>query len=305
MQTNPAVSSLSTSVMITRKDDVPLKVFYDYWADIHGVLAARAEGAFEYFQHRLGTPLPEFFQGLKGVDQHPAQGDPIVGLAEITFLTPEDRVRLVSSAAVGQMVVDEQNVLKGTYMYSTGPGNAQTLTDRTGVPTPQGDSGDYRLIVFVRQAQDVTADEFRGFLRSELAAVMAQSADVIKTRLHLLEKFEEQAWPTPNVDHRRSVEQQYDAYLELVFADEESAVRFSRSTEMLELGTHVHRYIAALVTYPDFETYTMVFAGRPTQVGLRGLSAFRTLAALNEPANQKSRDLLSVIFGDNVLEPLV
>ena len=304
MAEKPIVSRLSTSVMITRKDEIPLSVFYDYWSDIHGVLAAKAEGAFEYFQHRLGSPIENFFVDMQAVDQTAPEGDPIVGLAEITFVTPEDRERLIQSAAVGQMVIDEQNVLKGTYMYSTAPGNAETVVDRTKLRAPQGLTGDYRVILFVRQAESVSQSAFRAFVRNELMKTMVSSPFVIKARLHLLEAFDEAAWPTPNVDHRRTASQRYNAYVELAFADEASAGHFVQSTEMRKIAATADRHIAALTTYPDVETYTMVFGGRPTQAGLRGSSAFRTLAAIHEPENQRSLPLLNVMFGNAVLPPL-
>jgi hypothetical protein len=304
MSQAPIVSSLSTSVMITRREDVSLKVFYDYWSDIHGVLAAKAEGAFEYFQHRLGAPIDNFFDGMNAVDQTSPEGDPIVGLAEITFLTEGDREKLIRSAAVGQMVIDEQNVLKGTYMYSTGPGNAETVVDRTKIRAPQGATGDYRVIAFLRQADQCTTADFRSYVRETLLPTMRGSPLVMKARLHLLEVFDEGAWPTPNVDHRRGASQRYNAYIELAFDSEAATTRFVRSAEMLETASKAAPFVASISTYPDFETYTMVFGGRPTQAGLRGLSAFRTLEAIREPENQRSLQLLNVMFGAAVLPPL-
>lgn len=303
MLQSPPKSDLSTSVMITRKDDVPLNVFYDYWSDIHGVLAARAEGAFEYFQHRLGAPIDGFLQGTSSIDQTPSAGDAIVGLAEITFETSEDREKLIRSAAVGQMILDEQNVLKGTYMYSTAPGNAQTVVDRTTDHAPQGPTGDYQVIVFLRRADSATETEFRAFVRNKLMATITEDTNVLKARLHLLEAYDEAAWPTPNVDHQRTVNQQYDAYIELAFNSEDSARRFTGSARMGQTTFEAARLIAAATTYPD-EIYTMVFGGRPTQAGLRGLSAFRTLRAIKEPQNERSKPLLDVLFGDAVLAPL-
>lgn len=290
--------------MITRKDDISLQVFYDYWSDIHGVLAAKAEGTFEYFQHRLGAPIEDFFGGMDAVDQVAPGGDPIIGLAEITFLTLKDREKLIQSAAVGQMVIDEQNVLKGTYMYSTAPGNAETLIDRTKVRAPQGATGDYRVIAFIRKSRDVTEAEFRSFVRETLLLTVSGSPLVMKVRLHLLEAFDEGAWPTPNVDHKRGASQRYNAYIELAFESEAAATRFANSTEMLDTASKAEPFIASIATYPDFETYTMVFGGRPTQAGLRGLSAFRTLEAIHEPQNQRSLPLLNVMFGATALPPL-
>ena len=189
-------------------------------------------------------------------------------------------------------------------MYSTAPGNAETVVDRTKVRAPQGLTGDYRVILFVRQAESVSQSAFRAFVRNELMKTLVSSPFVIKARLHLLEAFDEAAWPTPNVDHRRTASQRYNAYVELAFADEASASHFVQSADMRKIAATADRHIAALTTYPDVETYTMVFGGRPTQAGLRGSSAFRTLAAIHEPENQRSLPLLNVMFGNAVLPPL-
>jgi hypothetical protein len=126
----------------------------------------------------------------------------------------------------------------------------------------------------------------------------------MKARFHLLEAFDEGAWPTPNVDHKRGASQRYNAYIELAFQSEAVATRFARSAEMLDTSSKAEPFIASIATYPEFETYTMVFGGRPTQAGLRGLSAYRTLAAIHEPENQRSLPLLNVMFGSMAHPPL-
>jgi hypothetical protein len=295
---------LSFNVLITRRDDVTLDVFYDYWGDIHGVMAARADGAADYWQHRLAGPIEDFFPAMAGVDQAAPGGDPIVGMAEITFAAEADRSALVSSAAVRQMVIDEQNVLKGTYLYASAPGNTLTLVDRLETNAPQGAPEGFCVLIFARQAQRTSQEQFRHFMRTTLAEYFVTSSDVNKVRIHLLEPYDSAAWPTPNVDHARNANQQYQAFIELAFHNVETAMRFTRSDELAALRRELPANVRALTTYVNFETHTLVYGGRPTQAGLRGVSAMRTLHAVGQPANERSMDVLKVLFGDQVLEPL-
>jgi hypothetical protein len=295
-------AQISTSVMITRKDAVPLNVFYDYWGDVHGVLAARGEGVAYYWQHRFGAALPDFFRLPSSVDQAVPSGDPIAGMAEITFESPEDRGALIGSAVAGEMVLDEQNVLKGTYMYSTGPGNAITLLDRFESNSPQGVPDGYSVMTFIRQAEDVSVGQFRSFV-SEFARQLKETQGVMKVRFHLLEAYDSAAWPTPHVDHERAADQQYQAYIELALDTQADALSpaFDRTISALTNG--IQENVSALTTYPSFQKNTMRYAGRPTVAGLRGLSAMRTLAAVGDPANEKALSMLRLIFGEAVLEP--
>jgi hypothetical protein len=296
-------AQLSTSVLITRRDRVPLNVFYDYWGDVHGVLAARGEGVANYWQHRFGPALPGFFPSPPTVAQNVPSGDPIVGMAEITFESSQDRGKLIGGAVAGAMVMDEQNVLKGTYMYSTGPGNAVTLLDRFESNTPQGAPDGYSVMTFIRQAENVSTKQFRSFLRDEVAAALAKTVGVMKVRLHLLEAYDSAAWPTPNVDHERAADQQYHAYLELAFNTKAEATGAPFAKALTALAESLQKHVSALTTYPTFQKNTMRYGGRPTFAGLRGLSALRTLTAIGDPANEKELSMLKLIFGDAVLQP--
>lgn len=299
-------SQLSTSVMIARKDDIPLNVFYDYWGDVHGVLAARADGASHYWQHRLGAPLPGFFPVAAGIDQTPPTGVSIVGLAEITFADSAGREALIRSEAAAQMVTDEQNVLKATFMYSTAPGNAITLLDRFDSNIPQGAPKGYNVLAFIRKADTgVSVDGFRDFIRTTLSPMLTKLSGVMKVRVHLLEAYDSAAWPTPNVDHERAPSQQYNAYIELAFENEQAALAFPTSHGLETLNELLIANVSAITSYPSFHKNTMVYGGRPTYAGLRGTSAIRTLAAVGNPSNEQALPLLRLIFGEAVEQPLV
>jgi hypothetical protein len=296
-------AQMSTSVMISRKDNVPLSLFYDYWGDVHGVLAARGEGVANYWQHRFANAIPSFFKMLEDVVQSAPVGDPIVGLAEISFETAEGREALIRSAVAGQMVMDEQNVLKATYMYSSAPGNALTLLDRSHSNAPQGAPEGYSVMTFIRRLANAPTAQFRTFVQEQLCDVLKTTAGVTKVRMHLLEPYDSAAWPTPNVDHERTDVQQYHAYLELAFENEAESASAAFANALLPLAGGFRKYVAAMTTYPVFQQNTMRYEGRPTFAGLRGLSAQRTLTAIGDPANEKELPMLRLIFGDAVLRP--
>lgn len=298
-----ARAQLGLSCVLVNKDGVPDDLMKAYWGDIHGPLGSRNKGVDGYWEHWLGKGLPNFFQGISGVDQKLPAGAPISGLAEISFRSTDEIAKLKISPSVGQIMLDEQNIFSRTNMYATAPGNTVTVTDRTKTNATEGKPEGYSVFVFVRKSGTVSTDQFRSFFKNDFAATLAKSSDVLKVRYQLYEKYDASAWPTPNVDHERTAEQTYAAYLELSFTSAQGAEHFVNSQNFKALASGISANIAALNTYPTDETYTMVIDGVPTTAGLRGVSAAKTMARLGQPENQRTYPVLRILFGDSVKEP--
>ncbi|WP_207929029.1 hypothetical protein [Actinomadura sp. 6K520] len=58
-------------------------------------------------------------------------------------------------------------------------------------------------------------------------------------------------------------------------------------------------WVKAVHTYPVREIYTIISAGRPTEVGLRGYPAVQTIIAAGA-GDQRGEDVLRRVFGDAV-----
>jgi hypothetical protein len=59
------------------------------------------------------------------------------------------------------------------------------------------------------------------------------------------------------------------------------------------------KQVGAVHTYPVREVYTIISAGRPTEVGLRGYPAVQTIIAAGV-GDQRSEAVLNLLFGDAV-----
>ncbi|TDD17006.1 hypothetical protein E1294_29255 [Nonomuraea diastatica] len=59
------------------------------------------------------------------------------------------------------------------------------------------------------------------------------------------------------------------------------------------------RQVRAVHTYPVREVYTIISAGRPTEVGLRGYPAVQTIIAAGAD-DQRGEAVLGILFGDAV-----
>jgi hypothetical protein len=298
-----ARAQLGLSCVLVDKVGVPDDLMKAYWGDIHGPLGSRNMGVDGYWEHWLGKGIPDFFPNLNGVDQKVPGGNPITGLAEISFRSTDEIAKLKISPSVGEIMKDEQNVFAKSYMYATAPGNTVTVVDRTKTNATQGRPEGYSVFVFVRKSNMASIEQFRNFLKNEFAGTLSKSSDVLKVRFQLYEKYDAGAWPTPNVDHARTTDQAYSAYLELSFTSAKGAQHFINSASFKALANGISANISALNTYPTDETHTMVIDGVPTTAGLRGVSAERTMSLLHQPENQRTYPVLRILFGDAVKEP--
>jgi hypothetical protein len=59
------------------------------------------------------------------------------------------------------------------------------------------------------------------------------------------------------------------------------------------------KHVGAVHTYPVREVYTIISAGRPTEVGLRGYPAVQTIIATGADY-QRSEGILNLLYGDAV-----
>ena len=296
-------SNTAVSVLITRKDTISKSTFYDYWGDVHGVLGARGAGPTAYWQHHIQTPLSEFFPTALGFNQLPPKGSPIEGVAEITFSSMEGLATLVATPTVARMLIDEQNVLKDAYCYLSTTGNAVTLLDRLRSNAPSGVVEGYGVLLFLRKHSQASLAEFESLVRGEFTTVLTSSNEVLKVRMHLFEPYNDQIWLSPNVNHAVAENDQYHAYYEIVFTDVAAATAFTDSAILAGLAPKIKALTSAVITYPSDSTYTLVYGGRPTVAGLRGVSAAKTLMSVGDPVNEKSLDLLQGLYGEQALQP--
>ncbi len=237
------------------------ELFGLYWRDVHGPLAARIDGMHQYWQHHLDAPdaslLPAAV-GASGIDVDVSEADWLEGLAEVTFASEADRGGMGASPAAGQLMEDEQNVFKGTYLHSSIEGNTRTLVDH-GPGAPQGARDAYHAILLIAANEAGDDGAFRDLVTAQITTPLAVSADVVKVRYHLFEGYDASGWDTPNVDNERTQDEAFEAWVEIAFADRAAA---QAALAKIANGLANPELIAAIHAYPVRAAYTLVYEGR-------------------------------------------
>ena len=294
-------AQLAVVGVLDRRDDIAPSLFYAYWRDVHGPLAARAVPHFQYWQHHLGAPdatlLPDSISD-RGIAVDVAEAEYIEGLAESSFVSAEAFSDMDAGPAADQLMLDEQNIFKGVYILGSVEGNTRTLIDKEPNGASQGRRDAYYMILLLAANETGDRAAFRSLVTDRVAAVLADMEQVIKVRYHLFEPYSN-AWDTPNVDNNRSQQQAYDAWVELGFTDRDAA-----HGAMTLIGNDLARpeLIHALHAYPVAEKYTLVYDGRPTLAGLRSHTVTRIIDAVGAD-NQRSLPVLRILHGEDVLLP--
>jgi hypothetical protein len=120
---------------------------------------------------------------------HDVQPD---GAAELLFLTTDDQRLFATSQFVTDHIFnDERNLVLRNVTYAAAEGGCFTLVDQTSHPTPQCPMPDPAWMVCVKRADGVGARTFHDYLRELLAPAWADTPDVLRLRLTLLEPYDE------------------------------------------------------------------------------------------------------------------
>ena len=296
------VAPLTTNGMLDRKDALTSDLFYRYWRDVHGPLAARITGIHQYWQHRLGEPdgslLPDAVREA-GIETNVSDADRLEGIAETTFASEEDRAGLGSVPAAGQLFEDERNAFRATYLHGSTTGNTRTVLDRIKDPMPQGADDRARVQLLFRANEAGDGAAFRALVTDTMAPALATADGAMKVRTHLFEPYDPSGWDTPGVDNDRTQNQAFDAQIELAFASREELVAalggIAASLAQPDLIAGVH-------AYPVTEVYTLIYDGKPTLVGLRGYPIMEVIEAAGAN-NQKTLPVLRSITGSRTEQP--
>ena len=89
-----------------------------------------------------------------------------------------------------------------------------------------------------------------------------------------------------------SVEQQYQAWMDLVLDSENVARTLFAGADGIDYAEH----IGAIDAYPSPAVYTFNYQGRPTFIGLRGYAALAAVKSLGAD-HQKDPGLLEWMYG--------
>ncbi len=184
--------------------------------------------------------------------------EPFEGIAIVTYLTEDDRAGLIHSEVTQHIHRDEQNVFRRALLYNLGEGAARKI---------YGDADAEGQVMFVVAEVGVDAD----------ADIAALGDGALYLAAYDLTGGDPAGWNQTNTRGRS-----FASLLHGIWPDRDSAVaaaeRLSASAYLLD------------------ERYVMVKGGKPTQVGLRGLDAVKTIEEAGAD-NQLSDAVVQAVYG--------
>jgi hypothetical protein len=274
------------------RKDVPLTVSHQYWRDIHGVLAARIPGLYQYRQLHLSPAKSDIYDNISGISFDLPKEDQPNGIAQLLFLAQEDVQTFGSHPFVTKHIFEDEQYLveRNATQWSSGK-MAATIKDVINAAKPQGSVSHPSLVIALKKKKDISAASFQQFIIDILVPAWSGLKNVLRLRYHLLDPYDDQAWQSPNVKHDWAAEKQYQAWIELVVKEERNAKELLTAFKKDGLQKH----ISAIHTYPVFEKYTLMYNGQPTDIGYRGYPATQIIKKAGA-VNQQQQELLAALY---------
>jgi hypothetical protein len=276
-----------------KKPELSIDWVRRYWRDVHSPAIARRAGVYDYRHSQFDPLRGDLFAPLAGVDYAAPAGAQLMWLSDVRYLDEAALAefgRSPDGEVKAQLLADIELIVGRSTTYKSVGENTRTLLDATGNRFPQGPVRHPSFAVFFRQRSDEPS--FRECVR-RLAARWAAAKDVLRVRLTIFD--------VPDMEAERKagypvkthpVEQQYQAWIDLVLRDTAAA----RELLTPEKDIDVARHVSVVHAYPVRVVYTSVYGGRPTIVGLRGFAAYEAIEALGAD-NQKQTSLLEWMYG--------
>jgi hypothetical protein len=281
---------------LRRRRSIPEDLFYEYWRDAHVQIAARLPGIHSLWTHWVAFDDAGLWPRVDGIEGDLAEHLRFDGVPEPTFLRAEDVEAFVAN--MGVLMQDERNIFEETISYPSMGDGSVTLIDRLVDPTPAGDQGGLRMLVYLRRRRDVGHAAFHAWVASSFAPALAGDERVLKLRRHLLEPYDDSAVVldagADSVSHRKAPGDQYQAMLEIVVPDEAALAQFADGDVWGGSVAGQLDHLEAAHAFRASRTYCMKFNGRLTTAGLRTAAVAEQIAAVGA-SNQLSPEVRGLL----------
>ncbi|WP_460959633.1 hypothetical protein [Parasphingorhabdus pacifica] len=290
-------AELSLTSFCWWRADLPQDVCEAYWRDVHGIMFARVPGLWQYRQLRLEGNQPDLWPTVQGLSfDAPGVGQPH-GMPHGLFLSEADLVAFGNNPLPKEAIPnDAHNFIGRIGALLSPPHSGRTLIDRINDPAMQGPPPVPTFVLcFVPREGAVSPEEVHRYLTEHVARPWSEHPDVLRLRVEPLPPYEQSAMSSPGVAHQWPNDETYLGWIELAVRNEGVLGDLLAGVAADELAQRVR----AVHTYPIREVYTIISAGRPTEVGLRGYPAVQTITAAGAD-NQHSETILNLLFGDAV-----
>ena len=277
--------------------DIPRDVCEAYWRDVHGIMFARAPGLWQYRQLRLAANRPDLRPAGQGISFDTPDVAQPQGMPHGLFLSEADLVAFGSNPIARVTIPhDAHNFIGRIGAQLSPPNSGRTLVDFINDPAMQGPPPVPTFaLCFVPRAGAASAEAFHRYLTEHVARPWSGHPGVLRLRVEPLPPYERSAMASPGVAHQWPNDETYLGWIELAVRNEGVVGDLLAGAAADELA----KQVGAVHTYPVREVYTIISAGRPTEVGLRGHPAVQTIIAAGA-SDQRSEAVLNLLFGDAV-----
>ncbi len=277
-----------------KKPGLSLDDVRPYWRDVHSPAIARRDGIYEYRHYPLDPIRVDLFPQLASIDRGEAEepGSQLMWLSDVRYADEAGMAAFSASPdrhVIAQILADIDLIVDQSTTYKVWGHDGWTFVDGIGA-APQGPVAAPTFALFFRQRGDAAV--FRAALGA-LAERWARDEGVRRVRLALFEAPDMEAERLAGYPIKtHPVERQYQAWIDLAVADEETLSRlFAGEEDRLASIRAVH-------AYPVPAVYTFNYAGRPTLSGLRGYMAVQAIRGL-DAEHQKDPGLLDWMYGEH------
>ena len=280
-------------VLLRKKPGISYDMFRKYWRNVHGTVCARLPAQYQYWQFHLAHNQGNLFPPIDGIQYTTPLPDQFDGIAELTFVSESDRQQWLESASI--LMDDEHNIFDKAIGYNTNSGNSLTYVDGIKDGAPNGTLDLLKFHVLVKKSDSVSVAQFRTYLQN-FAQTVAKSELVLKLRLHLFEEIDSSRADAAEVIHYEPAEKQYQAALEIAFADSRSREQFFASSEYARGTQDQAQYVKQLTAFPERATHTFVYGGEMTLAGQRSSRVAELITDIGA-TNQLKKDIVFLMNG--------
>lgn len=272
--------TISSYGLLWKRPDLDLETFDSYWGDVHGQVAARIPGNYQYCQIRTWPNPGTIWSPIEGVRMTSTPEENFDGIAEITA-TSTDVLNTTLTSMLECLDGDIENfAVKGLLNISI----PITYCDEIEDPAPTWETEYDKFHITIGKSDRVSQEEFNNWLQNTLAPKLAKSPLVIKLRLHLFQ----------NVPNITDPDSEIKAALEIAFKNRILLRAYLASDDYKEAITDMAKYVKSFQPYPQRSRSILVDWGKVTLAGQRGLTVAQTIekvGAINQ-MSQKIQDLM-------------
>lgn len=286
-------SQLAFYVLLWKRKSITRDLFDDYWRDVHGPVCARLPGQSQYWQFHLDRCEGGVWPTVPEVEFTCPEASQFAGIAELTFTSEAERNVWFESASI--LMDDEHNIFSKAIGYNSSAGNSVTYVD--GIPSgqPNGDLGLLKFHIMIRKSPRASVTALRQYLQETFAPTVSQSESVLKLRLHLFETIDNSRADASGVSHFEPPGEQYQAAIEIAFANPLEMEKFFTSREYAIATKDLAQYVQRFLLFPERTAYTFVYDGKMTLAGQRSSTVAELIANIGA-TNQLKEDVTTLMM---------